>query len=84
MLMRVRPLAAGSEQTRTDLAADEPFKKGGEGEEEEERGRHTVAPVPGSRLASARRRRRPDDGHLKPGLRLEASQECAGESAAAA
>lgn len=83
MLLRVRPLAAGSEQTRTDLAADQPFKKGGEGEEEEEeeRGRHTVAPVPGSRLVAARR---PDGCHLKPGLGLEASQGCAGESAAAA
>lgn len=87
MLLRVRALAAVSEQTRRDFASDERLKKGGEGEEEDERGKQTVAPVPGSHLASARRRRRrrrPDDCHLKPGLRFEASQRCAGKSAAAA
>lgn len=88
MLLRVRALAAVSAQTRGDFASDERLKKGGEGEGEgeDERGRQTVAPVPGSRLASARRRRRrrPDDCPLKPGVRFEASQRCAGESAAAA
>lgn len=81
MLLRVRALAAVSEQTGRDFASDERLKKGGERQEGGERGTQTVAPVPGSRLASARR---PDDCHLKPGLRFEASQTCAGKSAAAA
>lgn len=49
MLLRVRPLAAVSEQTRGDFASDERLKQGGEGEEEDERGTQTVAPAPGSR-----------------------------------
>lgn len=85
MLLRVRALAAVSEQARGDFALDERLKKEGGGEEEE-REKQTVAPSPGSHRASARRRRRrrPEDCHLKPGLRFEASQICAGKSAAAA
>lgn len=88
MLLRVRALAAVSEQTRRDFALDERLKKEGGGEEEREK--QTVAPSPGSHRASTRRwqrwqrRRRPGDCHLKPGVRFEASQICAGESAAVA
>lgn len=87
MLLRVRALAAVSEQARGDFALDERLKNEG-GEEEEEREKQAVAPSPGSHRASARRRqrrrRRPEDCHLNPGLRFEASQICAGKSAAAA
>lgn len=87
MLLRVRALAAVSEQTLRAFALDERLKKEGGGEEEEEREKQTVAPCPGSHRASTRRwqrRRRPEDCHLKPGVRFEASQICAGKSAAAA
>lgn len=86
MLLRVRALAAVSEQTLRAFALDERIKKEGGGEEEE-REKQTVAPCPGSHRASTRRwqrRRRPEDCHLKPGVRFEASQICAGKSAAAA
>lgn len=81
MLLRVRALAAVSEQARRDFALER-LKKVEGGEEEREK--PTVAPSPGSHRASSRRRRRAEDCHLNPGLRFEASQICAGESAAAA
>lgn len=86
MLLRVSALAAVSEQTRRDFALDERLKEEGGGEEE--RKKQTVAPSPGSHRASStrwwQRRRRPEDCHLEPGLRFEASQICAGKSVAAA
>lgn len=82
MLLRVRALAAVSEQTRRDFALDERLKQEGGGGEEV-RVRQTLAPTPGSHRASPRRRR-PEDCHLEPGLRSEASQICAGKSVAAA
>lgn len=77
MLLRVRALAAVSEQTRRDFSLDERLKKEGGGEEEE-REKQTFASRVNSAVAAAR------GLSSEPGVRFEASQICAGKSGAAA